>query len=314
MKFSIFACNAAVLLICTSAQAGDALWAPVQKSLTVQGIGVNGRTVPEDGAMMMESARVQGRVLSVLKREGETVREGDFLYAISSSECSSLTEEKRLASKQNIAELIGSTEKRERQLGLRLMNDQCFVVANHAGTLTKRNLETGSSFNLGDPVGTILDVHHLTVELDIPERDYANVRVGQKVTFQFASQPTKKITSRLQTVVPTIDPITRSIKARLAPVRLPSSVGLDALVFGDIQNGSSEATLKVPPAALVFHHNQQYVVTGSAEKPKVVAVEIINENNDFVSIRSTPTNAIKMGDKVLIKGAIFILQKLKEEG
>lgn len=293
------------------AHAADQVWQSVQKSLTVQGISVNGRTVPEDGALMMESARVQGRILSVLKREGESVKVGDALYSISSSECSSLAEEKRLAAKQNIAELIGSTEKREQQLGLKLRGEQCLVVASHAGTLTKRNLEAGSSFNLGDPVGTILDVHHLAIELDIPERDYANIRVGQKVIFQFASPSAKKISSHLQTVVPTIDPLTRSIKARLAPVGLPSSVGLDALVFGEIQNGSREATLKIPPSALVFHHNQQYVVTGSDEKPRAVAVEILNENNEFVSIRSTPANAIKVGDQVLIKGAIFVFQKMK---
>lgn len=287
-------------------------WKPVAKSGLLSGLKASGRVIPQDGALHVESARVAGRVLATLRREGETVTEGTPIYSLSSGECLSLQEEKRVAKSRNIAELIEGVEKREKQLGLRLEGDRCLAVSGTSGVLTKRSLDSGASFNAGDVIATTLDVHRLAVELDIPERDQARVQPGEKATFQFASDPEKTFVTKVATVVPTIDPATRTVKARLAPTPLPRNVGLDALVFGEVSTGASEPTLGVPSSSLAFYHDQQFVISGTPEKPEAIPVMVISESDTMSAVRSVEPGALREGQKVAVKGAIYILKKLKE--
>jgi Cu(I)/Ag(I) efflux system membrane fusion protein len=301
------------LIASLSSYAGDdgVIWQPISKSGVSSGLTASGRVIPQDGALRVESARVAGRVLETLRREGESVQEGTPLYAISSGECLSLQEEKRVAKERKIAELLEGVQKRETQLGLRLEGDRCLSVAGHRGVVTKRNLDSGASFNPGDVLATTLDVHRLTVELDIPERDQARVQVGQKVTFQFASDPGKTYSTRVSTVVPAIDPATRTVKARLSPTALPKNLGLDALVFGEVVTGAVDSTLAVPSSALAFYHDQQFVVTGP-EKPIAIPVQVVNETDSLSSVRSLKAGALHEGQSVAVKGAIFLLKRLVE--
>ena len=190
-------------------------WQPIEKSASISGITVAGRVVPQDGALNIESARVPGRALAILKREGERVGVGTELFEISSGECFQLMEEKRVAAAKKLDDLVAGVARREKQLGLKLSGDKCFAVANHDGILTKRNVESGASFNSGDALATVLDTRRMTVEFDVPERDQPHVRVDQKTTFQFASNSDQTFTGRVLNVVPTIDPVTRTSKIRV---------------------------------------------------------------------------------------------------
>lgn len=297
----------------TSALAMDYAWKPIERSEAAGGgVSVTGRVIPQDGALNIESARVAGRVLTILRREGEAVSVGTPLYWISSAECSSLGEERRVAVAKNIPELIEGVQNREQQLGLRIKNEQCAVVAGHAGILTRRNLESGATFNIGDALATTLDTRRLTVEVDVPERDQARVKAGQAVRFQFASNPGEVFRSKIQNAVPTIDPVTRTSKARLKPTRLPGNVSLDALVFGEIETGKSEPILSVPSTALVFFRNRQYVISGGEEAPAPVPVLVVNENDHASSIRPAQAGALREGDLVATKDAIFLMKRLQQ--
>ena len=288
-------------------------WKPIEKSNSVSGVNVTGRVVPQDGALNIESARVQGRILAILRREGELITEGMPLYSISSAECFSLLEERRVATTKQLSELLKGVEKREKQLGLKLEGDRCYVISSHAGVLTKRNMESGSSFNPGDALATTLDTKRLTIELDVPERDQSHVKAGQKVVFQFASNPGQLFSTRVQNVVPTIDPTTRTSKARLTPMRLPPNVSLDALVFGEVDTGRHEPILKVPSSALVFNHNQQFVISGGSVKPVAVAVQVVSETDSMSAVRPARVGDLNEGDLIATKGAIFLYKKLSDE-
>lgn len=285
-------------------------WKPVEKSGSSGGVSATGRVVPQDGALNIESARVQGRVLGILRREGETVTAGTPIYSVSSTECLTLVEERKIATSKKLSELLEGLARREKQLGLRLHGEECAVVASNSGVLTKRSLESGASFNVGDVMATVLDTKKLTVELDLPERDQSRVRTGQRVSLQFASNPGETFSTKIQTIVPTIDPTTRTSKARLASIRLPKNLSLDALVFGVVNVDHQEASLKIPSSALVFSNGQQYVVTGTDEKPRAVPVLVINENDSQSTIRPKVAGALKEGDLAASRGAIYLLKKI----
>ena len=294
--------------------ASDIQWATVTDGSLNSNLKVTGRIIPQENAQSIESARVQGRVTQVLKREGELVQTGTPLFAISSADCISLMQEKQTAQKLGIAELKDSADRRERQLGLAITADgQCRIVASHSGTLTKRQVELGATFNVGDPLANIVDIGKLTVELDIPESYLFQVKVNQPVTLELASNPGQKTITFIKDILPYIDPNTRTSKARLVPIPLPTGTTPDFLVFGEIQTGNQQPILMVPSSALVFSHDKQYVVKQTSPQPVSIPVEVINESDNVSSIRVAPETGLSAGDMVASKGAIYLYKKLNPE-
>jgi Cu(I)/Ag(I) efflux system membrane fusion protein len=297
-----------------AAEERDYQWTQVEVAELNSGLKVTGRMIPQDGALNIESARVAGRVLSILKREGERVWPGSPLFAVSSAECFSLLEEKKVASSQGMKELIDGVSKREKQLALSVNADSCKVVSSHSGVLTKRNVESGAAFNPGDPLVTVLDVNRLTAEFDLPERDMAKVKLDQRVRFHLASDPGAAYDTKISNIVPMIDAQSRTTKVRVAPVKIKTATTQDALIFGEIETGSRESIYKVPSAALVFSHDKQFVIKGPKERPAAVEVQVIGESDNFSSIRPVRMKELSEADIVASRGAIFLLKQVGVPG
>jgi len=284
-------------------------WATLKTGRLESDLRVPGHVIPQEGALSVESARVSGRVTSILKREGEAVQTADPLFTVSSAECISLAEELRVAESRHLNELIDAAQQREKQLGLHVSDTSCQILATHPGTLIKRQVDLGASFNIGDTLATILDVSSLAVELDVSERDLASVRVGQPVAMELASNPGRILKSSVSHILPTIDPTTRTSKVRLAPIPLPSGTTLDALVFGRINVGSGMQSFDVPTTALVFHNNQQYVIKQGS--PLVaIPVDVLSETQTVSAILPTRTDALKIGDHIATSGAIYLFNEI----
>ncbi len=300
-----------LLMLCPGFALGaEVEWGPIGWGENVSILRVPGKVIPKEGALSIESARIQGRVTSILKREGEHVQTGEPLFLISSAECISLTEEKRVAEDRGLQELIAGAKVREEQLGIDVAGGQCRLLATHSGTIVKRQIELGAAFNVGDALATVLDVGNLNVELDLPERDQAFIKSGQQVKIQLPAYPGRFFEGHVERILPSIDPQTRTLKVRLSNIKLPAGTTLDALVLAEIDVKSNERVLKVPTTALVFHDNQQYVVKNSS-RPTAVPVEVVNETENESSVRPWKKDDLRPTDEIAIKGAIFVFGSLK---
>lgn len=288
-------------------------WAVVKDGSLTSSLKVTGRIIPQDDAQSLESARLQGRITAIYRREGEYVAQGSPLFGISSADCLSLVQERETAQKMGLQEMSQAAARRESQLGLSLHDGECRLIASHSGTLTKRQVELGSAFNVGDPLANIVDIHKLTVELDIPEASFYQVKPNQTVQFELASNPGQKITGIIKNILPYIEPSTRTSKARLVPVELPTGTTPNLLVFGDILTDSQQPILIVPSSSLVFSKDKQYVVKQAAPTPISIPVEVLNESDNVSMIRSTPESGLVAGDQVAAQGAVFLFKKLNPE-
>ncbi|QQR79483.1 MAG: efflux RND transporter periplasmic adaptor subunit [Deltaproteobacteria bacterium] len=123
-------------------------WSLVTTSDQVATLKLTGRVIPKEEALSVESARIQGRIVSILKREGDLVKEGEALFIINSPECISLMMDKQIASQKGLEDLLKSAFRREKQLGLSV-SDSCRILSSITGTLIKKQIELGSSFNVG---------------------------------------------------------------------------------------------------------------------------------------------------------------------
>ncbi len=286
----------------------------VKKANTI--LQVTGKVIPQEGALSIESSRFQGRIVNLLKREGERVKIGDPLFTVSSAECVTLVQEEAVAEKLNLKELLDSTLKRQKQLGLDIQGDSCVMLASHAGTINKINVGNGTAFNLGDPLLTIVDIGKLTIELDIPENQISQVRVGQQVKVRFSSLPDQVFQTSIQHILPSIDPMTRMATVRLRPIVSSVSV-LDALVFAEINQIEGYSLYSVPSQSLVFFEDVRYVIKKIQVKGvvqyKIVPVQVVDENEDESMIRPLRSADLSLGNQIATDGAIYLFRKLKNE-
>ncbi len=301
---------AGVLAAVPRAQATEYQWTKVVAGEEVTGLRVTGMTIPKTGALKNQSANTQGRIVSVLKREGDKVTPGTPLFLVNDSECESLAEEKRLAEKNGIQDLIDAANQREKELGVKVENGQYEIVSLFSGVILQNLVSAGTIYNQGQPLVNILDMRNLRVELDIAERYVSDLHIGQKVTFQLASDPATSYTSTIDTIVPTIDPNMRTTIVRLKAVPLPADVNLSELVYGTVETGGSQPVLKIPTTAIVFRKEVQYVLKGDEKNAVAVPIQIVNETDDTSDVRPVKAGDLQEGDSVCTDGAILLFSKI----
>ncbi len=300
----------AVLAAGAQSWATEYQWTKVVTGEEITGLRVTGMTIPETGALKNQSANTTGRVEAVLKREGDKVEPGTPLFLVNDSECESLAEEKRLAQKNGLQDLIDAANEREKQLGVKVENGNYEIVSLFTGVILQNLVSAGTIYNQGQPLANILDMRKLRVELDIAERYVLDLHIGQKVTFQLASDPTTSYTSTIETIVPTIDPNMRTTIVRLRPVPLPAGVNLSELVYGTVETGAAQPVLKIPTSAIVFRKEVQYVLKGDEKNAVAVPVQIVNETDDTSDVRPVKTGDLQEGDSVCTDGALLLFSKI----
>ena len=260
--------------------------------------------------MKNQSANTQGRIISVLKKEGDFVTPGTPIFMVNDAECESLAEEKALAQKNGVQDLIDAANQREKELGVKVVSGQYEIVSLYSGVILQNLVSAGTVYNPGQQLVNILDMRKLTVELDFAEKYVSDLHRGQKATFQLASDSKTSYSSIIDTIVPTIDPNQRTTIVRLRPVALPPDVNLSELVYGIVQTGENQSILKVPSTSLVFNRDKQYVMKGDEKNPIAVEVQVVNETDELSSVRSVNPGELKEGDMVASDGGIYLWAKI----
>jgi multidrug efflux pump subunit AcrA (membrane-fusion protein) len=310
MKTMQFLILAGVLAARTQAWATDYQWTQVTAGEKVVGLEATGMIIPEAGAMKSQSANTQGRIVAVLKKEGDTVKPGDPLYLINDAEAESLAEEIRIAKKNGVKELIDAALMRQKELGVNVEHGQYEIVSYFSGVILQNLVSSGIIYNQGQPLLNILDMKKLTVELDIAERYISQLHVGQTVSFQLADDPQTTYKSTIDVIVPTVDPNMRTTIVRLKPMALPDDVNLSELVYGTVETGGVEPVLEIPTTAIVFRKDVQYVLKGDEKNPVAVPVQIVNETDTTSDVRPVTPGDLKVGDSICSDGAILLFSKV----
>lgn len=102
---------------------------------------------------------------------------------------------------------IATLESRRDYLRSRL--ERLVVYAPHAGVITTPKLEqkVGTYVKEGDLIASVHELDQVVVEIAVPEREIADVRIGQPVMFRARAYPTEKFTGRVAKIAPaTIEP------------------------------------------------------------------------------------------------------------
>jgi multidrug efflux pump subunit AcrA (membrane-fusion protein) len=287
-------------------------YAKVETGSLEKTVKVSGRVVAEEGGNIIQSARISGRVVKVSKREGDVVKVNESLITVNGHECSAMIEEKKNARNKDQKEMLNLLEEKLKLLGVRLGKDSCELVSMANGIVTKNSMQVGSSFNEGDELLSLINSSKVLAELDIGEHQVEDVKVGAKVNFGLTFGKFN-YESKIERIVPYLDPSTRSLKARLSKVDLPKEIVPGMLIFATVELKSSNLALKVPTTALIFHEGKRIILKKESKEIIPVAVDVIGESEQSSIIRVTE-NKLKVDDEIISKGGIFALKKLYMEG
>ncbi len=281
----------------------------IESSNLSKGLRVTGRIVPLEGTLYIESARFQGRVLSVIAKEGSEVRSGSRLLLVNSAECQSLYQEKKMAKEKNLDDMLAVVRVREKQLAMETDGGSCYVIASTVGVVTKKMVEAGSSFNPGDNFFTLVNRKALTTELDVPERDGLNLKKGEKVVVQRPSDPSTLYESKIESIVPSISSVSRTVKVRLTKIDFKNNPTIDEFIFGDIQLLGEGVTFKVPSSGVVFSGDNDFVIKLVDKKMQKVQVTVVNQADKFFYIREKVLHTLQVGDDIISNGAVMQFEK-----
>lgn len=131
-----------------------------------------------------------------------------------------------------------------------------------AGHVIGKNAVAGMSVSPGMALFEVADLSKVWVQVEVYESDLKRLRVGQKAHFEASAYPGEPFSGKVRFVSPTVDPASRTLRARL---EFPNRTGPDGLqlrpgMYGNVMLDLPPTNgLMVPAEAIVDTGEVQYL-------------------------------------------------------
>jgi len=161
-----------------------------------------------------------------------------------------------------------------------------------------------------DTLFEIVDTAKLWAEIDVPEAHVPHVRAGQRVVLAVNGLPGREFHGVLQFVSPSIDPATRTVKARASFSNRDGALRANMFAKARIIGDANPSAILVPKAAIQ-----------DAKGVQLVFVQLAPDAYEARRVRATPANDhmvavtadIRPGDRVVTTGSFLLkTETLKE--
>ncbi len=255
---------------------------------------VMGTIVPVETRVTSVPARTAGRIDSLLKVTGQTVRVGDALALEYSPDfvearqeyLEALKRSKRGApgspSDPDFRDLVAITREKLRNMGLTDADiaglptnpgRDLVIRATHPGAITAVDTAVGDMQNQGDTLMVVTDLGRVWFDGDVYSEDLPKVRVDQGVDVHTGG-PNGTLKGRISFISPVLDPGAHTIKVRALVDNPGRELRAGMVVEGDITLSRREA-LVVPLGAVLNLHGGWwcYKRTGPGRFTRVAVVE-----------------------------------------
>lgn len=299
----------------------------VKKVHAPQTIPVSGKLVFNVERLHLVSARVVGRLDTILVFEGANVTTGQPLAELYSPDFISAQSEYLLArntvrifSDSGSADLLNDARATEEsaQNRLRILGASDQDIARLASTGTpsthlairapingkiiKRNMDPGAYLNIGDALMSIADTNQLWFVGNIYEQDLAKVRVGQQLQIQAAGFPDQRFGCRVNMIAASIDATTHTLPIRCDISNPKGALRPEMFVTANLKVGQREGFI-VPKSSVLRIRDSSYVVVEQpGGKYERRLVPIMNLDDGRVAILS----GLKADERVVVEGASLI--------
>ena len=180
-------------------------------------------------------------------------------------------------------------------------NDNAPLIAPATGVVLDVSAGTGEfskSLDSANPLITIADLRTVWIIGDVYEKDVARLDRGKQVTVTLQAYPDKQWNGRIDSLSGALDPTTRTLRVR---VSIPNTEQrLKPEMFGAIHvNTGTHQALVVPAASIIREGNTATVFVRSANKPEQRTVTVGQTLDGKVEIVS----GLHPGEEVAADGA-----------
>jgi len=249
-----------------------------------------------------------------VQSEGERVKQGERLFSLYSPELVNAQEEFVQALNAGNSGLIRASRDRLAALGIpageirRLEKDRkpgqtIPVYAPQDGVVASLSVRDGMYIKPATRVMSLADLSSVWLLAEVFERQADWVEVGQPTEVKLAFLPGRTWEGKVEYIYPSLDPKTRTLKARLRfdnpDETLKPNMYADVKIYG----GAKQDVVVIPVEALIRTGREQRVVLAHGDgafESRTVSAGL--ESGDWVEI----LNGIEPGDMVVTSGQFLI--------
>jgi len=137
--------------------------------------------------------------------------------------------------------------------------ERSVVRAPFTGVVVAEHCQVGTWLAVGAPVVEMLDLALLEVVVEVPERHYAETRIGARPQITFAALPELVTTGRVTARIPRADPQARTFPVKIRIDNPGGQIGVGMLATVALPAGVARAAILVPKDAVIRRGDQRLV-------------------------------------------------------
>lgn len=278
----------------------------------------NGTAALEARAEAKVVAKTSGIALAVLADVGQPVHAGQALLKIDRDRASlqvlqadaqvrkleanhrraAQLAEQKMVSANDLDQLRFDLENARAQLRMaKLELAYGSVTAPISGVVASRDIKPGNFVQINTPVFTIVDTSRLEATLNVPEREFEIIKVGQPVSLSVDAMPGKTFVGHIDRVAPVVDAGSGTFRVVCA---FDGENDLQPGMFGRLQIRYDQRAdaLVIPRSALLEDGGEPAVFVVRNGKAARVTLALGYEDGPLVEVRK----GLAVGDQVVVAG------------
>ena len=300
---------------------------------------VNGRLVYDENATSRVSSPLQGRVITLRAGVGDRVAKGAALLDIDSPDLANAEADLAKASSDELRKRLAyerakrlqendviarkdfeaseadyaQSQADTRRASLRLRNLQAsghengkFILRSPIqGIVVERVANPGQEVrpDLQDPLFLITDISRLWVLVDVPEKNLANVHLGQTVSLETDAYPEQQFRAIVERIGVSVDPVTRRVQVRCTIKNADGKLKPEMFARVSFLADGERKGIRVPNTSLITEGIYTFVFVekqpGTFEK-RQVKLALRGNDHSFVE------NGLADGERVVTEGALLL--------
>lgn len=182
------------------------------------------------------------------------------------------------------------------------------IKAPVSGTVISKNIEVGEFANPGTPLGTVVDISKLKINVKVSETDVYAMTEGLAVKVTAQQFPGETWTGKVRFVSPRGD-AAHNYTVEVVIDNPKNKLKAGTFVYVDFSRETSESVIQVPRSALPESVKNPYVylnINNRAIKKVVTPGREIGDNVEIL-------DGLKAGDQVIVNGQINLRDSTKIE-
>jgi len=184
----------------------------------------------------------------------------------------------------------------------RAINSVVRIIANMDAIVMARKVTVGQVVQPADSVFEIADLTSLWLVADVPEQNAGNLHAGQGVKAELSAFPAQPIRGRLTFVSATLNPETRTVRARMDLPNLHRRFK-PAMLATMTLSDQTERLQVVPTSAIVREENADYVFVQANKDTFILRPVTLGEEHGAVRVLM---GGVRPGEKIVLDGAFHL--------